>query len=53
MIERNPALNPAPITNTVEGEARMRLFESCRYGSLHLADPDGVLIDVSEAPARS
>jgi predicted enzyme related to lactoylglutathione lyase len=52
MIERTPALTPAPITNTVEGEVRMRLFESCRYGSLHLADPDGVLLDVTEAPAR-
>jgi catechol-2,3-dioxygenase len=33
-----------------EGEARMKLFAAgCPYGRYHLADVDGVLIDVSEA----
>jgi catechol 2,3-dioxygenase-like lactoylglutathione lyase family enzyme len=48
MVERNPALAPAPLGGSAEGDARLKLFETCRYGELHFADPDGVLLDVSE-----
>jgi catechol 2,3-dioxygenase-like lactoylglutathione lyase family enzyme len=48
LAERNPALAPMSIKARGEGEARMRLLASCRYGAFHLPDPDGVLLDVSE-----
>lgn len=48
MVERNPSLAPAPLGGTAEGDVRLRLFQTCRHGTFHLADPDGVLLDVSE-----
>src|SRR5579884_904573 len=44
----NPALAPMPIRSGAEGAARLKLFMGCRYGQYQMADPDGVLIDVSE-----
>jgi catechol 2,3-dioxygenase-like lactoylglutathione lyase family enzyme len=46
----HPELAPRPMKAGPEGEARLRLFARCPYGELPLADPDGVLIDVSERP---
>lgn len=45
----NPALAPKPVGAGPEGQARLRLFSKCPYGKYHLADPDGVLIDISDA----
>ncbi len=47
--ENNPHLRPRPLEGR-EGEARLKLFASCcPYGQYHLADVDGVLLDVAEA----
>lgn len=44
----HPELAPKQIAGGPEREARLKLLASCKYGALHFADPDGVLIDVSE-----
>lgn len=44
----NPHLRPFPVGAGPEGRARMQLFERCPYGAHHLADPDGVLLDLAE-----
>jgi len=44
----NPHLRPFPVGTGSEGRARMQLFERCPYGAHHLADPDGVLLDLAE-----
>jgi catechol 2,3-dioxygenase-like lactoylglutathione lyase family enzyme len=49
MVQCNPELAPQPRIGNTEKEARLRLSETCPFGQLHLADPDGVLLDVSEA----
>jgi predicted enzyme related to lactoylglutathione lyase len=50
LIGRNPRLSPSPVGGGPEGAARLKLFTaSCPFGKYHLADPDGVLIDVSDA----
>jgi catechol 2,3-dioxygenase-like lactoylglutathione lyase family enzyme len=49
--ERDPSLAPRRARKEVEGEARQRLFSTCPYGGFHLADPDGVLIDVTDRPS--
>jgi len=47
--DNNPHLRPLPVGAGLEGEARLKLFaSSCPYGDWHLADVDGVLIDVAE-----
>jgi catechol 2,3-dioxygenase-like lactoylglutathione lyase family enzyme len=43
---RNPRLHPMQLGYGPEGETRLRLFQTCQYGQQHLADPDGVLLDV-------
>ena len=48
LTDRNPYLAPLPLRKGAEGQARHKLLMGCRMGSLQLADPDGVLIDVSE-----
>jgi hypothetical protein len=45
---KNPSLSPGPIGAGPEGEARLRLFSTCKFGQYQLSDPDGVLIDISE-----
>jgi catechol 2,3-dioxygenase-like lactoylglutathione lyase family enzyme len=50
LVQEHPELTPAPLRGYAEGEVRLKLFEGCRVGTYHLADPDGVLIDVSERP---
>jgi predicted enzyme related to lactoylglutathione lyase len=49
LIGRNPRLSPSPVGGGPEGAARLKLFEKCPFGKYHLADPDGVLIDVTDA----
>jgi catechol 2,3-dioxygenase-like lactoylglutathione lyase family enzyme len=46
--DNNPHLRPLPVGAGPEGEARLKLFAGCPYGAWHLADVDGVLIDVAE-----
>jgi len=43
----NPHIAPRPIDFNAEGEARLALLARCPYGSYHMADPDGTLIDVA------
>lgn len=50
LIGRNPRLAPSPVGAGPEGAARLKMFQSsCPFGKFHLADPDGVLIDVSDS----
>jgi catechol 2,3-dioxygenase-like lactoylglutathione lyase family enzyme len=44
----NPHLRPLPVGTGPEGEARLKLFAACPHGAYHLADVDGVLIDIAE-----
>jgi len=53
LIERDPSLAPRQARKAAEGEARQRLFATCPHGTFHLADPDGVLIDVTDKPRVS
>jgi predicted enzyme related to lactoylglutathione lyase len=48
LCDRNPYLAPLPLKKGAEGQARHKLLMGCRYGSIQLSDPDGVLLDVSE-----
>ena len=48
IVGTNPRLSPSPVGAGPEGEVRLKLFSRCPYGKFHLADPDGVLIDVCE-----
>ena len=45
-IKANPLLAPAPVGISAEGKARLDMFERTSLGSWHLADPDGVLLDI-------
>ncbi len=47
MIENEPTLAPRPFRQG-EGEIRLELLKTCSYGEFHSADPDGVLLEVSE-----
>ncbi|MDH3240551.1 MAG: VOC family protein [Alphaproteobacteria bacterium] len=42
----NPLLTPAPFGTGPEGEARLELLRRTSLGSWHIADPDGVLLDI-------
>lgn len=46
---RNPRLHPMQLRYGDEGTAWLRLFQACRLGQQHLADPDGVLLDLVQA----
>ena len=48
LVDRDPSLAPRRARKDSEGEARQRLFSTCPHGMLHLADPDGILIDVTD-----
>ena len=48
LVDRDPSLAPMRARKDSEGEARQRLFSTCPHGMLHLADPDGILIDVTD-----
>jgi len=45
--DNNPHLRPFPLGAGPEGQAWLKLFERCPCGVHHLADPDGVLIDLA------
>jgi predicted enzyme related to lactoylglutathione lyase len=45
-IRANPLLAPAPVGTGPEGKARLEMFERTSLGSWHIADPDGVLLDI-------
>ncbi|HZT08403.1 MAG TPA: VOC family protein [Chloroflexota bacterium] len=49
LTEMNPAIAPRPTKAGAEGEARMKLLATCRFGESRLSDPDGVLLDISAA----
>jgi len=43
----NPRIAPEPVGTGPEGEALVKLFRrSCPFGEYHLADSDGVLVDI-------
>lgn len=48
LLAANPAMAPR-VNKSDEGATRLKLLSTCRYGQLQLVDPDGVLLDVSEA----
>jgi catechol 2,3-dioxygenase-like lactoylglutathione lyase family enzyme len=48
LIDSGPLTSPRVIAADAEGEARLRLFSTCRYGKHQLADPDGTLVDLFE-----
>jgi len=50
LAESDPSLAPRRARKALEGDARQRLFTTCPHGMYHLADPDGVLIDVTDKP---
>lgn len=46
---KNYRFRPSPLGSGEEGAARLALFQSsCPLGHHHLADPDGILLDVRE-----
>ncbi|HET9149011.1 MAG TPA: VOC family protein [Alphaproteobacteria bacterium] len=50
IADDNPYLAPEPVATGSEGIALEKLFQrSCPLGQYQFADPDGVLIDVTEA----
>jgi hypothetical protein len=49
LAERDPSLAPRRARKDSEGDARLKLFSKCPRGTLQLADPDGILIDVTES----
>lgn len=44
----NPLIAPSPVGTGPEGAARLAMLRKTSIGSFHLADPDGVLIDVMQ-----
>lgn len=44
--DANPLLTPAPVGAGPAGKARLEQFRRTSLGSWHLADPDGVLLDI-------
>jgi catechol 2,3-dioxygenase-like lactoylglutathione lyase family enzyme len=48
LIGENPHMHGRPLGYGSEGEARLALFKKCPLGHFHLADIEGVYIDVAE-----
>ncbi|HEX9880111.1 MAG TPA: VOC family protein [Candidatus Binatia bacterium] len=48
LAEHDPSSAPRPVGLGPEGEARLALLSSCRYGRSQLSDPDCVFIDIHE-----
>jgi catechol 2,3-dioxygenase-like lactoylglutathione lyase family enzyme len=44
----NPLLAPSPVGTGREGAKRLEMLRRTSIGSYHIADPDGVLIDITE-----
>ena len=51
LMESRPELFPAFNKESTEGARRMEILAGCRRGEFRLNDPDGVLLDVSQAPS--
>lgn len=49
IVACHPELAPAPTSGSSERDARLALSRTCPFGEYHLADPDGVMLDVSQA----
>jgi catechol 2,3-dioxygenase-like lactoylglutathione lyase family enzyme len=49
LLGENPHMHGRPLGHGSEGEARLKLFQKCPYGAFHLADVEGVYVDVAEA----
>jgi hypothetical protein len=50
IADDNPRLAPAPVGTGAEGAALLRMIQrSCPLGQHHLADCDGVLLDIHAA----
>jgi predicted enzyme related to lactoylglutathione lyase len=48
--ESDPSMRERIVSVPDEGERRAGLIAACRYGRYQLSDPDGIFVDVSEAP---
>jgi predicted enzyme related to lactoylglutathione lyase len=48
--ESDPSMRERTVSAPDEGERRAGLIAACRYGRYQLSDPDGIFVDVSEAP---
>jgi lactoylglutathione lyase len=48
--ESDPSMRERTVSVPDEGERRAGLIAACRYGRYQLSDPDGIFVDVSEAP---
>jgi catechol 2,3-dioxygenase-like lactoylglutathione lyase family enzyme len=48
LAKANTALTSQSLTATPENVNRLELLKQCPLGHLHLTDPDGVLLEVSE-----
>ncbi len=46
--DSDPSSAAKPVGVGPEGEARLALLATCRYGKFHLSDPDCVFIDIHE-----
>jgi len=46
--DNNPHLRPFPLAQDRRGKRGSRSSSAARYGAHHLADPDGVLLDIAE-----
>jgi catechol 2,3-dioxygenase-like lactoylglutathione lyase family enzyme len=49
LMGENPLMHGRPLGYGSEGEARLKLFQKCPLGCFHLADIEGVYVDVAEA----
>ena len=45
---QNPHMKPRPLGLGSEGSERLKLFQRCPFGCLHLTDIEGVMIDVTD-----
>lgn len=46
--ESDPGMREPLVSEAKEGERRLGLIASCRYGGYQFSDPDGVFIDIAE-----
>ncbi len=46
IADNNPLIAPSPVGSGPEGKARLEMLEASSLGNWHIADPDGVLLDI-------
>lgn len=46
IADNNPLIAPSPVSTGPEGQARLEMLQASSLGSWHIADPDGVLLDI-------